>query len=156
MEESIIYDELQHDCVPVCEPDCEPGYEADCEPDCEAISSTSTNLVEFADEIKLMIQILPKSQMREFQSRLDKRSIRADDTENVRPIAERLLAAYSRKKERSKTAYASLKTVPATETIEQTVEVVKQPIAKKVIAKPIAKPIVKPIDVKLTLKSLLN
>jgi dGTP triphosphohydrolase len=148
MEESIIYDELQHDCVPVCE----PGYEADCEP------STSTNLVEFADEIKLMIQILPKSQMREFQSRLDKRSIRADDTENVRPIAERLLAAYSRKKERSKTAYASLKTVPATETIEQTVEqtieVVKQPIAKKVIAKPI----VKPIDVKqsVTLKSLLN
>jgi hypothetical protein len=156
MEESIIYDELQHDCVPVCEPDCEPGYEADCE-----ASSTSTNLVEFADEIKLMIQILPKSQMREFQSRLDKRSIRADDTENVRPIAERLLAAYSRKKDRSKTAYASLKTVPATETIEQTVEqtieVVKQPITKKVIAKPIAKKVIaKPIDVKLTLKSLLN
>ena len=63
------------------------------------------------------------------------------------------------KKERSKTAYASLKTVPATnieQTIEQTIEVVKQPIAKKVIAKQIAKPTAKPIDVKLTLKSLLN
>ena len=137
MEESIIYDELQHDCVPVCEPDCEPGCEPGCEADCVAITSISTNLVEFADEIKLMIQILPKSQMREFQSRLDKRSIRVDDTENVRPIAERLLAAYSRKKERSKTAHASLKTVPATnieQTMEQTIEVVKQPIAKKVIA----------------------
>ena len=48
---------------------------------------------EFCDEVKSMIQILPKSQMREFQSRLDKRSIRADDTDSVLPIAERILAA---------------------------------------------------------------
>ena len=183
MEQSIIFEEL-HDEQPQLPEELQLAEELQLpeesisQPVAEAITIT------FADEIKSMIQILPKSQMRELMSRLDKRSIRADDTENVRPIAERLLAAYSRKKERSKTAYASTKTVQSIDKpiAEPSVAIepekeperldnimipkpvlirqkcpVKQPpvVAKKVVGKPIDLQAPLPKQ-SVTLKSLLN
>jgi hypothetical protein len=104
----------------------DPGYASEIE------------AINFADEISAMISVLPRSQMRELMSRLDKRSILVNDTEAVRPIAERLLAAYNRKKQRSKQAYALTKTpMPVSESPPPIVEPIVKQSRAQVLPEPL-------------------